>query len=117
MRAVKAGRVFVADGNLFFNRSGPRVVESAEMLAEMFWPELLGLFGHHGNGFATLAGAFAKMEASAQSLPPPSKISAGPSTLHVLCHRRVCFEPPVQSLNSHGCAFARAQECHHFLAA
>jgi hypothetical protein len=74
---VKSGRVFVADGNYYFNRSGPRVVESAEMLAEMFWPELLGLFGHHGNGFATLEGAMAKMEAAGKSLPTVSRMSGG----------------------------------------
>ncbi|MEM8711395.1 MAG: cobalamin-binding protein, partial [Planctomycetota bacterium] len=31
--AVETGRVFVADGNAFFNRPGPRLVESAEILA------------------------------------------------------------------------------------
>ncbi|TVP73964.1 MAG: cobalamin-binding protein [Gemmatimonadales bacterium] len=38
MRAVKAGRVAVADGHHFFNRPGPRVVESAEILAEVLHP-------------------------------------------------------------------------------
>lgn len=33
--AVRAGNVFVADGNLYFNRSGPSVFETAELLAEM----------------------------------------------------------------------------------
>jgi iron complex transport system substrate-binding protein len=28
--------VFVADGHHFFNRPGPRLVESAEILAEIF---------------------------------------------------------------------------------
>jgi len=32
-RAVREGRVFVTDGNAFFNRSGPRLVESLEILA------------------------------------------------------------------------------------
>ena len=32
--AVKNGRVFITDGNQYFNRPGPRVVESAEILAE-----------------------------------------------------------------------------------
>ncbi len=35
LRAVQAGRVFAADGNAYFNRSGPRLVDSAEMLAAM----------------------------------------------------------------------------------
>jgi iron complex transport system substrate-binding protein len=32
LRAVRAGRVHVADGNQYFNRPGPRVVETYEML-------------------------------------------------------------------------------------
>jgi iron complex transport system substrate-binding protein len=40
LRAVKAGRVFVADGNQFFNRPGPRIVESLEILAELVHPEI-----------------------------------------------------------------------------
>lgn len=31
--AVRAGRVYVADGNAYFNRPGPRLVESLEILA------------------------------------------------------------------------------------
>lgn len=38
LRAVRAGQVFVADGNQYFNRPGPRLVESAELLAAMFHP-------------------------------------------------------------------------------
>lgn len=42
--AVQAGRVFVADGNAYFNRPGPRIVESAEILAEVLHPvECAGL--------------------------------------------------------------------------
>ncbi len=35
LRAVRQGRVYLTDGNQFFNRPGPRVVESAEILAEI----------------------------------------------------------------------------------
>jgi iron complex transport system substrate-binding protein len=35
LRAVRAGRVFVADGNLYFNRSGPAVFDTPRILAEM----------------------------------------------------------------------------------
>lgn len=34
LRAVREGRVFVADGQYFFNRPGPRLVESAEIIAD-----------------------------------------------------------------------------------
>lgn len=30
---MRAGQVFVADGNAYFNRSGPRIVDSAGLLA------------------------------------------------------------------------------------
>jgi iron complex transport system substrate-binding protein len=40
LRAVRHGNVFVADGNRYFNRSGPSVFESAEVLAEMLHPEI-----------------------------------------------------------------------------
>ena len=36
LRAVRTGRVFAADGHHYFNRPGPRLVESAEILAEIF---------------------------------------------------------------------------------
>jgi iron complex transport system substrate-binding protein len=39
LRAVRAGRVFVADGNLYFNRSGPSVFETPHILAEMIHPD------------------------------------------------------------------------------
>jgi iron complex transport system substrate-binding protein len=37
--AVKAKRVYVANGNAYFNRPGPRIIESAEILAEILHPE------------------------------------------------------------------------------
>ena len=40
LRAVRNGHVYVTDGNQFFNRPGPRIVESLETLAEIFHPEL-----------------------------------------------------------------------------
>lgn len=45
LSAVKAGRVYVADGNQYFNRPGPRLVETLEILAEMLHPETFD-FGH-----------------------------------------------------------------------
>jgi iron complex transport system substrate-binding protein len=39
LTAVKSGRVYVADGNRYFNRSGPSVFETAEILAEMLHPD------------------------------------------------------------------------------
>ena len=40
LRAVQSGRVYLADGNQYFNRPGPRVVETLEILVEMLHPEL-----------------------------------------------------------------------------
>lgn len=36
LKAVKLNQVFVVDGNQYFNRPGPRLVESAEILFEIF---------------------------------------------------------------------------------
>jgi len=41
LRAVRAGQLFAADGRAFFNRPGPRLVESLEILVEILHPELL----------------------------------------------------------------------------
>ncbi|TDJ70363.1 MAG: cobalamin-binding protein [Planctomycetota bacterium] len=38
--AVRAGRVYLADGNSYFNRPGPRLVESLEILAACVHPGL-----------------------------------------------------------------------------
>ena len=37
--AVQNNRVYVADGNAYYNRPGPRIAESTEILAEMLHPE------------------------------------------------------------------------------
>jgi len=38
LAAVRNGRAFAADGNFFFNRSGPMLFETPEILAEMLHP-------------------------------------------------------------------------------
>jgi iron complex transport system substrate-binding protein len=50
LRAVREGRVALADGNQYFNRPGPRLVESLEILAEVLHPEAFD-FGHKGRGW------------------------------------------------------------------
>lgn len=47
LSAVRAGRVFITDGHQFFNRPGPRLLESAQILAEILHPEACD-FGHRG---------------------------------------------------------------------
>ena len=42
MSAVREGRVYFADGNAYFNRPGPRLADSAEILVEMLHPEASG---------------------------------------------------------------------------
>jgi len=53
LKAVREGRAFVADGNAFFNRPGPRVVETLEGLVEMIHPEVPG-FGRKGEVYEPL---------------------------------------------------------------
>jgi iron complex transport system substrate-binding protein len=38
LKAVRAGRVFICDGNQFINRPGPRLVESLEIFAQVLHP-------------------------------------------------------------------------------
>lgn len=40
LRAVREGRAFAVDGNALFNRSGPRLVDSLELLARLVHPAL-----------------------------------------------------------------------------
>ena len=54
LSAVRASRVFVADGNAYFHRPGPRLVESLEILAEILHPDAFR-FGHEGPGWTRVA--------------------------------------------------------------
>jgi iron complex transport system substrate-binding protein len=53
LRAVRSGRVYLTDGNQYFNRPGPRLVESLEILAEILHPDVFR-FGHEGTGWELL---------------------------------------------------------------
>jgi len=53
MRSLKAyqnHKLFVADGNQFFNRPGPRLIESLEIFAEIIHPNIFD-FEHKGIGW------------------------------------------------------------------
>jgi iron complex transport system substrate-binding protein len=50
LRAVQSDRVFVADGNLYFNRSGPCMFETPEILAEILHPDQFAP-NHHGHAW------------------------------------------------------------------
>ena len=53
MRAVRERQVYLLDGNQYFNRPGPRLAESLEILAEIFHPERFR-FGHEGTGWVRI---------------------------------------------------------------
>ncbi len=53
LRAVQAGRVYITDGNSYFNRPGPRLVDSQEILAELLHPEIFE-YGYKGTGWEPL---------------------------------------------------------------
>ncbi len=53
LQAVKSGRVYVTDGNWYFNRPGPRLVDSVEILAEILHPEIFQ-YGYKGTGWEHL---------------------------------------------------------------
>jgi len=51
LRAVREGHVYAVDGNQYFNRPGPRIVESIEILAEIFTDAFQSgrsAYGHEG---------------------------------------------------------------------
>lgn len=52
LRAVREGRVYVVDGHQYFNRPGPRLVESLEILAEILTG---GAAVHRGIGWRPVA--------------------------------------------------------------
>jgi iron complex transport system substrate-binding protein len=51
--AVKQGRVYLIDGHHYFNRPGPRLVESAEIVAEILHPDRFS-FGHREKGWISI---------------------------------------------------------------
>jgi len=50
LKAFKNRKFFIADGNQFFNRPGPRLLESLEIFAEIIHPNLFN-FKHKGIGW------------------------------------------------------------------
>jgi len=54
LKAVKNNRVYMADGNQYFNRPGPRIVDSIEILAEIIHPKQF-IFGYEGEGWIKFA--------------------------------------------------------------
>ena len=53
LRAAREGQVYALDGNAYFNRPGPRLAESCEILAEILHPDL-ARFGHRRSGWLNL---------------------------------------------------------------
>jgi iron complex transport system substrate-binding protein len=54
LKAVGGHQVYVTDGNQYFNRPGPRIVDSLEILAEILHPESFN-FGHEGTGWRRIS--------------------------------------------------------------
>jgi len=57
LRAVENGRVYLTDGNQYFNRPGPRLAESLELLAEILHPDEFPP-SHRGGGWQPLQAGF-----------------------------------------------------------
>lgn len=53
LKAVQNGNVYLTDGHQYFNRPGPRVVDSAEILAEILHGTT-SVFGHEGTGWVRI---------------------------------------------------------------
>jgi len=50
LSAVKSNRIYITDGNQYFNRPGPRIVDSLEIISEIIHPKLF-TFGYEGSGW------------------------------------------------------------------
>ena len=50
LKAYKNHKLFVVDGNQFFNRPGPRLIESLEIFAEIIHPNIFD-FEHKDIGW------------------------------------------------------------------
>lgn len=53
LHAAQIGRVYITDGNAYFNRPGPRLADSLEILAEILHPEIFE-YGYKGVGWEVL---------------------------------------------------------------
>jgi iron complex transport system substrate-binding protein len=53
LQAVHSDNIFLANGNQYFNRPGPRIAESLEILAEILHPDRFS-FGHQGHAWRRL---------------------------------------------------------------
>lgn len=53
LHAKHTGRIYITDGNAFFNRPGPRLVDSLEILAEILHPEIFQ-YGYKANAWELL---------------------------------------------------------------
>ena len=53
LRAVREGRVYLTDGSQYFNRPGPRLVDSLEILAEILHPAEFAP-AHRGSAWQSL---------------------------------------------------------------
>lgn len=54
LQAVQNGQVYITDGNSYFNRPGPRLVDSLEILAEIIHPEIFQ-YGYKSQGWEQLS--------------------------------------------------------------
>lgn len=51
LKAVQTGRVYLTDGNQYFNRPGPRLVDSLEILLEILHPDRVRSAQYQGSGW------------------------------------------------------------------
>ena len=53
LHAAQSGKVYITDGNAYFNRPGPRLVDSLEILAEILHPEIFQ-YGYKGTAWESV---------------------------------------------------------------
>jgi len=61
LSAVAAGSVYLCEANQYFNRPGPRLAETLEIVAEVLHPERFA-FGHEGKGWVRMTPGGTRLE-------------------------------------------------------
>ncbi len=54
LKAVKQNEIYIADGHQYFNRPGPRLLDSVKILAEILHPSLFN-FGYQNTGWQNIS--------------------------------------------------------------
>ena len=56
LKVVKSGNIYIADGSHYFNRPGPRLLDSIKIMNDIIFDR--DRYGFHGNGWEKIDKSF-----------------------------------------------------------